>query len=337
MQETASLARVGARAFLALALVVIPAVGVDAIFPLVSRGLEPLTTTRMAVHFEARGEGLARRAATAASSDNSVVQCNPVSGDSSSASMIRCEVVALGSNRVTETHEALKRIRAVDGLAAARATQPVNYVWGIAGAPILVYSWIFVALALAFASALGWRPLGRETFRKLFSKDGGRIIFLTCLPFNLKFLSALAFEHIFPATWRIGYQEPPAVEPALVVLPLDAYPMYFSGSPSEVEIPLSLYFLLAAPLAEELVFRAAVLRLLTSWYHPWVAIWLSALPFAAVHGYSSPEYTIQLLISGIALGWLWVRTRSLLLCVIAHALCNFVGVLKGIQAIDWSL
>lgn len=81
-----------------------------------------------------------------------------------------------------------------------------------------------------------------------------------------------------------------------------------------------------APLAEELVFRGAVLRhllrLFPRHYH-WVPIALSALIFGAVH-LNLPQFVHATLI-GLVLGWMYYRTGSIVPGVVFHWVNNTVA------------
>lgn len=83
---------------------------------------------------------------------------------------------------------------------------------------------------------------------------------------------------------------------------------------------------LLAPLAEELVFRGAILRTLLKmmdkrWH--WVAIAISAVIFGAVHG-NWPQFVHAALI-GLLLGWMYYRTNSILPGVMFHWVNNTVA------------
>ena len=74
---------------------------------------------------------------------------------------------------------------------------------------------------------------------------------------------------------------------------------------------------LLAPVAEELVFRGAILRsLLSHTSRPWLAIALSALFFAIAH--FNPAQAIHPLLTGLLLGWMYYRTNSIVPGVAYH-------------------
>ncbi len=77
---------------------------------------------------------------------------------------------------------------------------------------------------------------------------------------------------------------------------------------------------LLAPVVEEMVFRGAVLRCLLDSYGRWVAIWLSALLFALVHG--NPAQMPHALLMGALLGWMYAGTRSIVPGVVLHWVNN---------------
>lgn len=95
-----------------------------------------------------------------------------------------------------------------------------------------------------------------------------------------------------------------------------------------VASPLCLLNLcVAGPVVEELVFRWGVLGgLLQRGTKTWVAILASALCFAAVHG--NWMQAVPALLSGALLGLLYIRSRSLVPCIVAHIVNNTVAVVS---------
>jgi hypothetical protein len=81
---------------------------------------------------------------------------------------------------------------------------------------------------------------------------------------------------------------------------------------------------LLVPLAEELVFRGAILRSLLKWNsRPWVAILISAVLFSAAH--MNPAQIPHTLLIGLLLGWLYYRTDSIVPGVVFHWINNTVA------------
>ncbi len=79
-----------------------------------------------------------------------------------------------------------------------------------------------------------------------------------------------------------------------------------------------------APLTEEPLFRGIILRGLLSRYRPATAVALTALLFAALH--VDPWQLLSAMVAGILFGWMYLRTGSLAMCVLAHAMYNGLGV-----------
>ncbi len=79
---------------------------------------------------------------------------------------------------------------------------------------------------------------------------------------------------------------------------------------------------LLAPVAEEVIFRGAVLRTLLSWKpeRRWLMITFSALLFAAAH--LNPAQFLHPLLIGLLLGWMYERTGSLMPGIIYHWVNN---------------
>ena len=81
---------------------------------------------------------------------------------------------------------------------------------------------------------------------------------------------------------------------------------------------------LLAPLAEELVFRGAILRALLQWCSkPWVGIALSALFFAVAH--MNPAQFPHAFLIGLLLGWMYYRTDSIIPGIVYHWINNSVA------------
>ena len=81
-----------------------------------------------------------------------------------------------------------------------------------------------------------------------------------------------------------------------------------------------------APLAEEIVFRGAILRTLLdmmSKKNHWVAIMISAAIFGAAHG-NSAQF-VNALLMGLVLGWMYYRTKSLVPGILLHWVNNTVA------------
>lgn len=81
---------------------------------------------------------------------------------------------------------------------------------------------------------------------------------------------------------------------------------------------------LLAPLAEEMVFRGAILRqLLESRFSPWTAIVLSALFFTLAH--ANPAQMPHAFLVGLLLGWMYWRTGSIVPAVAYHWVNNTIA------------
>jgi membrane protease YdiL (CAAX protease family) len=83
-----------------------------------------------------------------------------------------------------------------------------------------------------------------------------------------------------------------------------------------------------APLAEEVIFRGAVLgTMLEHWEgnKRWTAITISALLFALAH--MNPAQMPHAFLLGLLIGWLYERSRSLIPCVVLHCANNTIAYL----------
>ncbi|NRB50642.1 MAG: CPBP family intramembrane metalloprotease [Saprospiraceae bacterium] len=94
-----------------------------------------------------------------------------------------------------------------------------------------------------------------------------------------------------------------------------------------------LIFFLIQPFFEELLFRGYVLRLVERYFSTWAAIIISSILFGLVHAPNDNFSIIGLLsiaLSGLLMGWLFVRTNSLWAPTGLHFSWNFFqGVIYG--------
>ena len=86
-------------------------------------------------------------------------------------------------------------------------------------------------------------------------------------------------------------------------------------------IPGMLAIAIVGPIAEEIVFRGALIgKLRQKGLGPWVSILISAFVFGAIHG--NPIQIPFAMIVGVILGIIYVKTESVLLCSICHVFNN---------------
>jgi membrane protease YdiL (CAAX protease family) len=112
-----------------------------------------------------------------------------------------------------------------------------------------------------------------------------------------------------------------------------------SMSMSMVRAPDNLLFssLVHAPIVEELVFRHALFTILTRWWTPLAAAVMASAMFSASHlrWEDSTHATIGFFVSGMLLQWLYVRYRSVIFCMLAHATSNaIVEIVRALK--EWS-
>lgn len=105
---------------------------------------------------------------------------------------------------------------------------------------------------------------------------------------------------------------------------------WFARAAAEIELPVSgppwavaLLLIVGAPVTEELLFRGVLLRGMLARYSVYASLAGTALLFAASHWY--PAKILLMIPAGLALGWLYVRYRSVWPSLLAHALNNSAG------------
>jgi len=96
----------------------------------------------------------------------------------------------------------------------------------------------------------------------------------------------------------------------------------FSPGPLGVVFTVLIAVILA-PVAEEIVFRGVLLSALERHWGSGIAVGVSSGVFALMH--VSPFAIVPIFLFAIVLGVLFLRTRSLTVCIAAHVLFNGVG------------
>lgn len=82
-----------------------------------------------------------------------------------------------------------------------------------------------------------------------------------------------------------------------------------------------------APLTEEFLVRGLWLRGYTRHYKPWVGLVVSSVIFGVLH-MNLPQF-IGATLSGLLLGWAYIKTNSVLLPMLIHAVHNSVSLFGG--------
>lgn len=158
------------------------------------------------------------------------------------------------------------------------------------------------ALVVAVFALLRWSPLSFSYVRQR--------------PWTVLLLStAVGFGMILPSQWTeelVGMEMPENYQ--------HLFEMMMSNPLGYIAVGLM------PPLAEEMVFRGAVLRKLLCVFgdkKAWYAITLSAIAFGAAHG-NTAQFAHAGLI-GLLMGWMYWKTKSILPGVIVHWVNNSVA------------
>jgi membrane protease YdiL (CAAX protease family) len=94
------------------------------------------------------------------------------------------------------------------------------------------------------------------------------------------------------------------------------------------QVALGIVAILLAPLAEEVLFRGILYPAIKQSGHPRLALWITSLAFAAIHGHA-PSF-VPLLLLALLLTWAYEHTQSLVAPIVAHACFNAFNFLSGI-------
>lgn len=115
------------------------------------------------------------------------------------------------------------------------------------------------------------------------------------------------------------------LDPVVSLLPMPAFVReVFERELLENKAFTFLTVVMAAPVLEELLFRGLLLRGMLQQYSPGRAIVWSSVMFAVFH-LMNPWQAIGAFAGGLAVGWLYAKTRSLWLCICFHFINNLFG------------
>jgi membrane protease YdiL (CAAX protease family) len=117
-----------------------------------------------------------------------------------------------------------------------------------------------------------------------------------------------------------------AVEPLTMWIPMpDIFVKIFTEA-FQNNLPSFLTIVVIAPLYEEWLYRGIILKGLLANYSPQKAILWSAVIFSVIH--ANPWQGVSAFFGGLAIGWIYWRTRSLRYCVFMHGVVNALGFLS---------
>ena len=87
---------------------------------------------------------------------------------------------------------------------------------------------------------------------------------------------------------------------------------------------LALFAIFIAPLGEEILFRGLLFPTIKQMGYPRLALWLSAILWAAIH--LNSVIFLPLVVLGLVFAWLYERTNNLLAPIAAHGVFNAINV-----------
>jgi len=87
-----------------------------------------------------------------------------------------------------------------------------------------------------------------------------------------------------------------------------------------VDVYVFLNVVILTPIFEELLFRRVIFSGLKSNYNTVTALFLSSLLFGVFH-----IDVLEATVFGLWLGWIFLKTKDLLLCITVHSVCNLIS------------
>jgi membrane protease YdiL (CAAX protease family) len=148
----------------------------------------------------------------------------------------------------------------------------------------------------------------RLSFKKLFPFD--QINTLLVVPITLTIIGATITLSEIDNLFRLVYPMPEFIESIFRQLYENFWYFLIGG-------------VIIAPVTEEMLFRGLILRGFLNRYTKVKAIIVSSLLFGIIH--LNPWQFISAFMMGLLLAWLFIQTRSLIPCVLGHALANGIS------------
>lgn len=110
--------------------------------------------------------------------------------------------------------------------------------------------------------------------------------------------------------------------PLVSLIPISDWWLEALGAFDDENIYSLIAAVIAAPVLEELLFRGIILDGFLRLYSPKKAILYSSFLFGLVH--MNPWQFITAMVGGVFMGWVYYRTKNLLLCILIHFVNNFI-------------
>lgn len=206
--------------------------------------------------------------------------------------------------------------------------------------------WVFYLLPVILA-AIAVKLYARKTGTDIDIRDAGTEYWFVLLGAVLGVYFFLRWKY---AKWSLGSIRRERLWQVIAVSALMAVGWFFvdfllqdifdlEGGHAEEKVdeglstPAMLLASIAAPVLEEVVFRGAILRALLSIFKsPWLPLVISSVLFGLSHLNEAQVFGATLW--GLAIGWVYYRTRSLLPCVAMHVVNNSTATLLELVLSD---
>ncbi len=118
------------------------------------------------------------------------------------------------------------------------------------------------------------------------------------------------------------------IEPFIALLPIDESLVELMKDIKDMPVTFFFLAVVAAPVLEEILFRGIILEGYLKNYKPWTAILVSAFLFGLIH--LNLAQGVSAFISGILFGWIYWRTRSILLGILLHFINNVLAFVSSL-------
>jgi len=123
------------------------------------------------------------------------------------------------------------------------------------------------------------------------------------------------------------YVVPPS-PPSSLEIPIEELALSFSSLPIIYKFLETIAMVVVLPITQEFIFRGLLLHRFTTKWNIAIAIWASSIIFGLLH----PGDLFGTFLFGVVMALLYIKTKTLIVPIVAHAMYNTIAILFGILA-----
>ena len=217
----------------------------------------------------------------------------------------------------------------VSGVCAAKLAMMAAPTWAADPARLapLVIAVVYVSIIITLLAVMG-RTSGQRRSLLSIRRPDRRSMAIGVGAWAAAYVAAVAAYAVLDPITGIGVED---LRRLLMSVGADNGRLHEASAALVVIILVRM--LVLSPIAEELIFRGALYTWLRTRLPAWATILITALGFALVH--QSPLFLPLALLVGLAAGWIWEKTGTVVVPMAVHALQSGAIVVLSLVLTSW--